>query len=430
VVSRITIENFQSHKRTVIEPGQAGELTVITGPTDSGKTAVIRALRWLYYNAAPPGDFIRTGCTYAKVVVEHVDGTEIERVRTPSKNQYIIRRPGEEPKAYEGFGVRVPLEVQQELGVMSISIADIDINLNLAEQLDPPFLGNKQVSAPARARVLGYLAGTEQIDQANKTLGTDIHRADRDEKRLKEDIEEKQKQIAEYCWLPVLQEKIHKLDIIISDLKSKEQLKDTLADLASKLHSNNSQVEIVVSTLDGLSYLPQLELYLDVLPNRADKLQNLKSFSNSLNSLRLLIAETSSTLSKLFDMDELVNTAHHLETGISVYMKLKALQNSLSSLNVSEQASLNVIHNVRNVDEAITAIPNITSMINHKIRLQQIKTVLADTTENIEQTTQVLAAAISDAEEAQQSYINELISAGKCPLCGSTVDPQIIKEAM
>lgn len=404
-------------------------MTVITGPTDSGKTAIIRALRWLYYNAAPPGDFIRTGCTYAKVVVESLDETEIERVRTPSKNQYIIRRCGEEPKVYEGFGVRVPLEVQQALGVMPIRIADIDVNLNLAEQLDPPFLG-KAISPPNKARVLGHLAGTEQIEQANKTLGTDIYRADQEEKQLGKDIEEKQVQIAEYHWVPTLQEKIHKLDIIISDLKTKEQLKENLAGLVSRLVSNSSQTRDVTLVLDRLSYLPQLERYLDVLPNQIVKLDRLHSFRYSLSCLNFSITETLSTLNKLAHIDELTEISHKIEANMSRYVKLKTIQGNLSNLMAEEQTSIDIISETKSVDEALLIISSTFKMIQRITKLLQLQSRFVEATENIRRAMQTMEKAISDTQRAEQLYIDELVSAGKCPLCGSIVDPQIIKEVV
>jgi ATPase involved in DNA repair len=126
-IQRIEIQNFQSHRNTVLEPGPGGQLTVVTGPSDSGKTAILRALRWLLYNVPQGTDFIRVGCTFAKVIVTLADGTEVERFRTPSKNQYAIRHPGAEPQVYEGFGSTVPLEVQETLGVRPITIGDLEL---------------------------------------------------------------------------------------------------------------------------------------------------------------------------------------------------------------------------------------------------------------------------------------------------------------
>lgn len=47
-IQEVTIEGYQSHTNSTfrLSPG----LTVITGPSDAGKTAIIRALRWFAFN--------------------------------------------------------------------------------------------------------------------------------------------------------------------------------------------------------------------------------------------------------------------------------------------------------------------------------------------------------------------------------------------
>lgn len=58
-IKKVIIENFQSHKYSVIDFNEG--LNAIVGPTDSGKTAVFRSLKWVLYNE-PQGDyFIREG---------------------------------------------------------------------------------------------------------------------------------------------------------------------------------------------------------------------------------------------------------------------------------------------------------------------------------------------------------------------------------
>jgi len=56
MIKYLQIQNFQSHKDSLLEfdPG----VNVIVGSSDSGKTAVIRALRWLVWNR-PSGDAFR-----------------------------------------------------------------------------------------------------------------------------------------------------------------------------------------------------------------------------------------------------------------------------------------------------------------------------------------------------------------------------------
>ena len=52
-IQEVTIEGYQSHTNSTfcLSPG----LTVITGPSDAGKTAIIRALLWFACNA-PTGE--------------------------------------------------------------------------------------------------------------------------------------------------------------------------------------------------------------------------------------------------------------------------------------------------------------------------------------------------------------------------------------
>ena len=149
-LKRVVIENFQCHKKTVIEPSLEG-LTVITGPTDHGKSAIVRAMKWLLYNRPLGTDFIRHGQTECKVTFEFADGTIVQRRRTTSLNQYYVNG-----QLYEGFGNGVPLEVQQATGVYIYEVADQTLNLNVSEQLAGPFLGSS-ISAPLRARILGKL---------------------------------------------------------------------------------------------------------------------------------------------------------------------------------------------------------------------------------------------------------------------------------
>ena len=52
MISRIVIHNFQCHKDLDLDLGRS---TVLAGNSNSGKTAVLRALYWVLYNT-PSGD--------------------------------------------------------------------------------------------------------------------------------------------------------------------------------------------------------------------------------------------------------------------------------------------------------------------------------------------------------------------------------------
>ena len=61
-IDKIILENFQSHKYSELEFVEG--LNAIIGSTDSGKTAIFRAIKWALYNE-PQGDyFVREGEEY------------------------------------------------------------------------------------------------------------------------------------------------------------------------------------------------------------------------------------------------------------------------------------------------------------------------------------------------------------------------------
>ncbi|MHB8182641.1 MAG: AAA family ATPase [Candidatus Desulforudaceae bacterium] len=251
MIASIIIENFQSHEHTTINFAPDGQLTVIVGPSDSGKTAAFRALRWVAYNEPAGIDFVRVGATKARVTINLVDGRAVIRERSKSINRYTIQEPGQDDLVLEGFGVGVPLEVQQVLEILPVAIGDMEINLNLAEQLDGPFLG-KSVPATGKAKVLGKLAGTEEVDFASKHLGTDLYRRRQDEKNAAAEIVQIEEQLKAYEYLEGLGEAIEKVTALLAETKAADTRKTRLEQLRANLQTLNTQIQAVEKRITTL----------------------------------------------------------------------------------------------------------------------------------------------------------------------------------
>jgi hypothetical protein len=87
MIRRIVLDNYMSHANSVIEPAPDG-LTVLVGPNNCGKSAVVSAL--LTVCGENDGDFmVRHGEKHARVTIETAEGDTIvwQRKRTPS---YVI----------------------------------------------------------------------------------------------------------------------------------------------------------------------------------------------------------------------------------------------------------------------------------------------------------------------------------------------------
>jgi len=73
MIKQLTIKNFQSHKKTKLEFSDG--VNIIIGQSDSGKTAIIRALNWVVNNK-PSGDSFRShwgGDTNVEITMEDCD---------------------------------------------------------------------------------------------------------------------------------------------------------------------------------------------------------------------------------------------------------------------------------------------------------------------------------------------------------------------
>ncbi|MFD2169420.1 AAA family ATPase [Tumebacillus lipolyticus] len=201
-IRNLRIENFQSHELTELSFDDG--LNVIVGASDNGKSAVIRALRWLLYNEPRGSDFMRVGATQCRVTVELADGSRVTRERTSSKNRYIVVQASGDQQIYEGFGNTVPQEVSDLTGVRKVALdEDNETALHLGTQLEPPFLLSEPGSIKAKA--IGRLNGVHIIDAASRDTNRDLTRANADERGYREQLAEVAAELEQFSDLPYLE---------------------------------------------------------------------------------------------------------------------------------------------------------------------------------------------------------------------------------
>ncbi len=153
MIKSIALENFMSHQATRIElaPG----VTVITGPNNVGKSALVEAVRSLVQNPSQKYS-IRHGAKQAMVRIELDSGEIIEWVRTDKTAYYRLFRPqasGEEefgePEEYRKIGLTVPEDIQTLLRLGQVETESGDIDIHIGNQRDPIFLLNSPGSHAA-----------------------------------------------------------------------------------------------------------------------------------------------------------------------------------------------------------------------------------------------------------------------------------------
>jgi exonuclease SbcC len=207
MIKKLIIENFQSHEKTELnlDPG----VNIITGASQAGKTAILRALYWLLHNR-PSGDRIRSnfakGAT--KVMIETSEGDSIWHVKDDKINSYALGN-----EVFDKIGRDIPDMVQRALRISE---------LNVQKQLDEPFLVTS--SAGEVAKTINRITRLEMVDNWVTDLTQNINSINREKERLEAEIESSIEKIKSYRVVVDLQPLLDRgkeIDDKIGDLTRK-----------------------------------------------------------------------------------------------------------------------------------------------------------------------------------------------------------------
>lgn len=157
MIKKIKITNFQPHRKTRLVFDE--HVTTIVGPSDRGKSAVIRALRLALQNKPRGDSFIKTGTKHCKVDV-WVGDSVVTRERGTA-NLYSL--DGEEFKA---FGNDVPAPIERLLAVNDI---------NFQAQHDAPFWFS--LNAGEVSKQLNQVINLSIIDDALSETASVVRKA-------------------------------------------------------------------------------------------------------------------------------------------------------------------------------------------------------------------------------------------------------------
>lgn len=185
MIRRLRIRDFQSLQEIDLE---LGPLTVIVGESNSGKSAVRRALAGMARND-PSGGRIRSGASSTRVEVQ-VDDTEVSWAKGEGKNEYTLTADGK-TTVFDKPGANVPDPVA--------AVLRLDPDLHLATQFDPPYLLTESPSKAAKE--LGGLTNITTLYEATREAERQRRDANRQAKTTTELAEDAEEELAAYAGL-------------------------------------------------------------------------------------------------------------------------------------------------------------------------------------------------------------------------------------
>lgn len=209
MIRRIVLENYMAHVRTVIEP--AAGLTVLIGPNNCGKSAIIHALEMICYNSDAADFAIRHGAKKATVTVETEDenGGKHTLVWWRSRGTAGYSVDGRE---ISGLGRNIPDDLHDHLRMPKIepSAGGAPFLLHFGFQKSPIFL----LDDPA-SRAAHFFASSSDADklvEMQKRHTQKAANAKRDKEKLDVKIGDLDRQLAILAPLPDISRQLNELE--------------------------------------------------------------------------------------------------------------------------------------------------------------------------------------------------------------------------
>lgn len=431
MITRIELKNFMSHQHTVIEPARG--LTVISGPNNCGKSAIVTALQILCYN--DESTFVtRHDEKECSITVSTHDGHEIQWQRNKNKStKYII-----DGQQYDRLGRGGTPDVLHEiLGIRRVDCDNQDFDVHFGAQKQPVFLLNDSPRAAAQ-----FFASSSDANNLI-AMQTKHKQKIRDQKtiktRLAAELSDAKKQLEALSpvnkILDELEQAESQYEQIVSNAEDAVAIYNQM--MAIQSHTRQQQqLKSLTETLQPLAAPPELPS-TQTLENLVNQIQQNQASAFTAGTLvKALVALTPPPASTdTSELSELVVSIQQLDTdrewaerafssfqGIVEPPQLlpeSPLRNMVMRFQEHQQ-SVESLESLLNATSEIGPIPTpvdfsqidelVLEMSDQFRKIEKLRTQVADT-----------ESQISEVESLIEGWVAENPS---CPTCGGVLTAQ------
>lgn len=306
MIGSIEFENFQSHENSILKfsPG----INAITGPSDSGKSAVLRAFYWVVNNRPSGESFISYWAkndkgkqikpTFVKIINQK---GEMERRRDSSFNGYIENVLDGE-KELEAVRTDVPEEVQSFFNLSEV---------NIQKQMDAPFLLSE--TSGEVARFFNRIIKLDEIDTALSLIDSKKRTSNNTIKNLQFQIEENEKSLKKYEWIEKTEPLIEKWEKINNKINEKTTLKNNVEESIQQMEFNTYKMKKLTPLINLQDKVDEIQKINVNIGIKDSELVNLKSSLDNWEITQLNIEKTKPLLELETSVDKLLNLMEEIQ---------------------------------------------------------------------------------------------------------------------
>ena len=471
-ISTIIIKNFQSHRHTVLNLDE--HVNVILGSSDVGKTAILRALGWVFFNEPQGTAFIRAGETSTSVELIYSDGYSVKRIRNKKFNGYHINHPDfGEPKKLSGFGSSVPEEIREITGVRKFEIADkIESPITYQTQLEGAFLLSE--SSIKKAKAIGAISNVNIIDRAIQIANSNIKDFRKNINTSEEALKNSEEQIKEYDNLDERKQNLEKVKDLYSELIQKNKMNENLSVLNQRLDNNIERIKTEENTIKSLSFVDETyktyyklnsllikgadyyNKFMNLRNNKAlyetnmkiinntnfledanPKFENVVSLIRRFNTLTNINKDLERVEESQKRNEEIISGSKNLD---KIYDTVKYTQNILNKFQLLQNLHNRLVTIERTIAEVEKDIEplfieNLSKYLNYVINLDEkfndyntLYNSLFSKNSDIEYSQNIINNLDNEINEMLNSYLEVLQKSNICPMCGSKITEEHIEK--
>lgn len=471
-ISTIIIKNFQSHRHTVLNLDE--HVNVILGSSDVGKTAILRALGWVFFNEPQGTAFIRAGETSTSVELIYSDGYSVKRIRNKKFNGYHINHPDfDEPKKLSGFGSSVPEEIQEITGVRKFEIADkIESSITYQTQLEGAFLLSE--SSIKKAKAIGAISNVNIIDRAIQIANSNIKDFRKNINTSEEALKNSEEQIKEYDNLDERKQNLEKVKDLYSELIQKNKMNENLSVLNQRLDNNIERIKTEENTIKSLSFVDETyktyyklnsllikgadyyNKFMNLRNNEAlyetnmkiinntnfledanPKFENVVSLIRRFNTLTNINKDLERVEESQKRNEEIISGSKNLDKIYDTVKYTKNILNKFQLLQNLHNRLVTIERTIAEVEKDIEPlfIENLSKYLNYVINLDEkfndynsLYNSLFSKNSDIEYSQNIINNLDNEINEKLNSYLEVLQKSNICPMCGSKITEEHIEK--
>jgi exonuclease SbcC len=230
MIKSLRLQNFQSHKSSTLEFSEG--VNIILGSSDSGKTALIRALRKLFFNR-PLGDSYISHWGGKMEIELFTDDAHIVYSKD-KESEYVLG-----DTHFKAFSTDVPKEITDALNIGAE---------NVQSQLDSPFLlsmtpGDIASHWNSIANLSKIDTGTQKVNSAIREITADIKYKEAQEVKLKDDL-------LTYQHISLFESEVQELEKLEKQSQTLDASFSKLYQWQASYYENKTKIEYFQKTLE------------------------------------------------------------------------------------------------------------------------------------------------------------------------------------